>query len=435
MQESSKKKDRPFFTIVIPTRDRPEYISYCLKYLAMQSFGDFEVIVSDNFVKKSCRSEFEQYADDERFNYVQPPNSLAMCDHWDFAISHARGEYVAVISEKYILRNDALNIVFEQLKKTPAELVTWWHETYHVIEQTNDILKGRFLPLNKPKSAHEFSPLEELKRCFSFKQRPYSRELGVKECLGKIYSGCFKRTLLEKINKQYGRIFPPISPDITSKIAGLSLSESCIDIGQPLILVCSSPSISNGYQCSENTASIKKYFAELDNSKQLLNDLPLNKIWVGISNYIAHDYLTIQKLSRSSEFNSIKLDYCHLLAWSKKDLDAIQYWESDEEKNELFAMWEFYFEQCSTVDKNKVTELIFQNTSNSPSKDEISVSLTNNIGTLSHYVSAKERAKVNWVDENVFRVADEYLDYESLDEAMKYFTEYYSESFKLLKLQ
>jgi len=434
MPVTKNKKPRPFFSIVIPTRDRPEYVASCLKYLSMQSFHDYEVIVSDNFVTRTCRDEFEEYSEDQRFIYLHPSQPLAMCDHWDFAISHAKGEYVAVISEKYIFRSDALKIVYEQLIKAPVELVTWWHETYHVTEQVDDKIKGTFIPLNKPEAANEFSPLEELKRCLSFVQRPYSRELGIKECLGKIYSGCFKRSLLKKIIKQYGRIFPPTSPDITSKIAGLSLSSGCIDIGQPLMLVCSNPSISNGYQCIESTSNIKKYFAELDDAETFINNLPLKEIWVGTSNYIAHDYLAIQKLSDWPDFKDIKLNIYNLLAWEKLDLDAITFWESDGERDKLFELWANYFAQCSQAQQKEITDMISKNRSNLPSPNEVSSALENNIGTLTHFVSAKERARINWIDNKVFRVADEYLYYDSLDQVMAYFTEYYQESAKLLRL-
>ena len=49
-------------------------------------------------------------------------------------------------------------------------------------------------------------------------------------------------------------------------------------------------------------------------------------------------------------------------------------------------------------------------------------------------LSAKRRAKLNWLDNKVFRIKDEHINYNSIAEAMDYFTEYYKESMKLLKL-
>ena len=122
------KSIRPFISIVIPTRDRPELVKYSLYYLTQQSFKNFEVIVVDNFINASCKNEFDVYQNDQRFKYFQPETPLAMSDNWEYAIAKARGEYVTVISEKYLFRNDALEVLNQILNTKPADLVTWWNE-------------------------------------------------------------------------------------------------------------------------------------------------------------------------------------------------------------------------------------------------------------------------------------------------------------------
>tara|TARA_R110002074_G_scaffold399365_1_gene592386 strand:- start:2771 stop:2920 length:150 start_codon:yes stop_codon:yes gene_type:complete len=49
-------------------------------------------------------------------------------------------------------------------------------------------------------------------------------------------------------------------------------------------------------------------------------------------------------------------------------------------------------------------------------------------------VSAKERAEINWLKHQVFRIQGEYLNYNLLEDAMNYYAEYYQESAKLLKI-
>jgi len=71
----------PFVSVAVPTRDRPDVLRFCLKSLTLQTFGDFEVIVSDNYIEKSCKDVFDEFAD-ARSRYVRPPSPLSMHDNW-----------------------------------------------------------------------------------------------------------------------------------------------------------------------------------------------------------------------------------------------------------------------------------------------------------------------------------------------------------------
>lgn len=100
---------RPFVSVVIPTRDRRTFLQYCLQSLRLQSFADFEVIVSDNFLRRSSKRVFDQLAD-SRVSYVKPKLPLSMCDNWEHGCEFATGEYVTVLIDKTILRPSALEL-------------------------------------------------------------------------------------------------------------------------------------------------------------------------------------------------------------------------------------------------------------------------------------------------------------------------------------
>ena len=44
---------QPFFSIVIPTKNRPEYLRESIQSVLLQDFTDYELIVSDNFNDKT----------------------------------------------------------------------------------------------------------------------------------------------------------------------------------------------------------------------------------------------------------------------------------------------------------------------------------------------------------------------------------------------
>jgi hypothetical protein len=427
-------KKAPQISIVIPTRDRPEFVKYCLHFLQEQTFKEFEVILCDNYLERSCKREWENVQNDSRFKYVTPDKPLAMCDNWEFAISKATGTYVSVISEKYMLRRDALSILFDVLQTHPAELVSWWHETYTVNSLSNDDIQGKYVPILKPKPPEYFDPIKVLEKRLSFEHAPYSRTLGPTEVLGKIYSGCFHKDLLSRIKSTYGRVFPPTSPDITSMVAGLSLATSCIDIGQPLILTCSSASLSTGMQCYLDTSYVKYYFSQLDIEvdKSFANSLPIKSLWVGFSNYIARDYLYIQSLTSNKAFKSLELDRANLLIKIRKNLASISKWQDKFEEQQQLDIWHASVKELDEAQREYVEAQININQPVLPSNQEIHFSGGKDIGVVQDYLPPIKRAEINWIEHKVFRIKDEFLFYDSLKDAMDYFSKYYQHSMSIL---
>jgi glycosyltransferase involved in cell wall biosynthesis len=92
------------FSIVIPTRNRPELAAIAIKSVLRQDFQDFEVVVSDNSSPED-EPELEKVVAktaDSRVRYVRPPAELTMGEHWEFALGHARGEYVGYLTDRMV---------------------------------------------------------------------------------------------------------------------------------------------------------------------------------------------------------------------------------------------------------------------------------------------------------------------------------------------
>ena len=64
-----------FFTVLIPTMNRPQLLAAAIRTAMWQTFDDFELIVSDNSnddkAKAHNRAEIEKYAEDPRVRYIQ----------------------------------------------------------------------------------------------------------------------------------------------------------------------------------------------------------------------------------------------------------------------------------------------------------------------------------------------------------------------------
>ena len=69
-----------------------------------------------------------------------------------------------------------------------------------------------------------------------------------------------------------------------------------------------------------------------------------------------------------------------------------------------------------------------------PSKQEIHFAGGEEIDIYQSYLSPQDRARMNWTENKIFRIKDEYLRYDNVETALDYFSDYYKESAYLLKL-
>lgn len=327
----AETSDVPFISLVIPTRNRPELVEYCLACIARQTFTRFEVILSDNGTNKLCDEQFQPYRTDPRFRYVRPETPLNMCRHWQFAVSFARGDYITVLSEKFMLRPDALSILFNLAQRQPADLYSWQFERYEV--SNNDLLNGHYHPLMKPVAVSEYSTREELQRRLDFATPTFYRPLRHKTSYGKLYSGCVKRTVFEQANQHFGNIFQPYSPDYTSMVALLNESETAVDVGQSLMLVVFASGISTGEASKVSLDVTKNYCLEYaDDIPDFTQRTLFPGAWVGHNSFIAYDYYVMQQKSRYGPIRDLTINRANLLSWLLTDLAEVSDWAEYDEQ-------------------------------------------------------------------------------------------------------
>ena len=71
---------KPFFSIVLPTKDRPDLINSFIKCTLNQTFHDFELIICDNSSNELTQQAISQF-DDNRIVNLRTGN-LKMSENW-----------------------------------------------------------------------------------------------------------------------------------------------------------------------------------------------------------------------------------------------------------------------------------------------------------------------------------------------------------------
>ena len=100
------------YSIVIPTRNKAEYLPFAIKSVLKSTRTDIELIVSDNFSTDNTAKILRDFSD-PRLRVIQPDVALPMAGHYEFAISKATGEWITILGD-----DDAvMPYIFESLDK------------------------------------------------------------------------------------------------------------------------------------------------------------------------------------------------------------------------------------------------------------------------------------------------------------------------------
>jgi glycosyltransferase involved in cell wall biosynthesis len=193
----------PRFSIVITTRNRADLVVNSLQSVLEQDFTDFEVIVSDNSDEVpvgAARKALGAMLEDERVRYVRPETVLPMTAHWEWAVAHAQGEYVGILTDRMVIRLYTLSTVDSVLRGNDLDLICY--ERANIVEDDG----GYIVPSTDTQINFKVRRTEEFIEAFS---KSDYRRLDNPRFL----NGFASAALLTSFRQKYGSIFTGIAPD------------------------------------------------------------------------------------------------------------------------------------------------------------------------------------------------------------------------------
>ncbi|MDR2408657.1 MAG: glycosyltransferase family 2 protein [Bacteroidales bacterium] len=88
--------DNPKYSILIPTRNRLEYLKDCIDSVLCQNYTNYELIVSDNYSDDGTY-EYVRSINHPNIKLIKPKEPLFMTNHWEWLLNHARGEWIVFL--------------------------------------------------------------------------------------------------------------------------------------------------------------------------------------------------------------------------------------------------------------------------------------------------------------------------------------------------
>ncbi|MEO7359690.1 MAG: glycosyltransferase family A protein, partial [Gemmatimonadaceae bacterium] len=291
----------PRFSLIYPTRHRPDFVAQALSFVRQQGApDDFEVIVCDNFIDPtlSCERVCRE-SGLTNIRYVRPPTPLGMVDNWNYAVQFATGEYVCIFTDKIFMLPGALDRISRALTHMhEPEIISWVSDAFQPSRYPDYFGAGEYTATQADEAraapAAAYDPLEALRiKCRGdvsrYEQSPSQY------CRGKMVFGAYSRELISRIVAKYGQLFLDISPDYTSMVLALAEATSACELSSSAV-VSIATDISNGVLTSTNDALSLKYLKLLSGD---MNDMMANTLVPGLyasqANIVSHDYLAVQR--------------------------------------------------------------------------------------------------------------------------------------------
>ena len=245
---------QPFFSIVIPTRNRADTLEYTIKTILNQNFNDFEIIVCNNNSIDNTE-ELIKNIDDFRIKYIKSEIDLSMSDNWELAYTQTKGKYITYLADNDGFINGSLSFLHNLLElNNLPKIIRWNKNIYHW--PSMDSINKNLLYIHLLKNLKIIETNKIIQEVLDEK-RNY-------QILPMIYTSVIKRELVEMLIKKTGRIFHSVSPDLSTGFSFAILEKSYLSLSYGI--TCGSMSAkSNGFNCLTKSNSIEKEFKKLSN--------------------------------------------------------------------------------------------------------------------------------------------------------------------------
>jgi len=116
-------------TILIPTRDREEYLIWSIKSCLNTAYHPLEVLICDNSSTSQTYETFLSF-EDPRLKYIKAPTFLSMVANWEFAVSQVEEGYISILGDDDAFLPEGVEKAMCLLKKNGLNSISWRQASY-----------------------------------------------------------------------------------------------------------------------------------------------------------------------------------------------------------------------------------------------------------------------------------------------------------------
>ena len=284
-----------YFSVVIPTRNRPNLVPTAVQSVLEQDCGDFELIISDNSDPERAgetRAVLAAALDDPRVRYVRPPHTLSMVEHWEWAVRQATGEFTGVLTDRMAYKLYALGMIRHELTTHSSDLISMLAVG----------IKGETAPFRlKSRSGSDHTTLvrsaDALAECarVEFSSR-----------LPRMLNSFCRTERLRELVRNYGSIFSGLAPDYSFCFSILDWLDSFL-LFDSRLLVAGGESQSNGLAFTTNrmNADSRSFLTLVDKPQDWFRYAPIAAPVTINNNFLLLEYELARSQQKSGRFGPL----------------------------------------------------------------------------------------------------------------------------------
>lgn len=222
--------NKPKITIIIPTKNGGKYLPYCVESVISQKYDNLELIISSNLSTDNT-DEYLSTLKDPRITILHPNKRLSLSEHYEFALSHASGDWIMLLGDDDGVQSyffDLVPYLIEKAEKQNLNLICS-ERAYFYWKGCKNLHPGSKISY----SAQAYISIEHYKT----KLLRYLSNYEQYFCLPQMYTtSLFRKNLIEQVkSKQNGLFFNSQPPDADAAAVASAIEErylySAIPIG------------------------------------------------------------------------------------------------------------------------------------------------------------------------------------------------------------
>ncbi len=219
----------PKFSILVPTRQRPDTLLATLATLIWHRGDDYEIVIADNCGDQEVADVIAAVQlRHARVKHIRSDRVLPMSENWERGLAACSGEYVSVLGDDDGFLPSTLDIVRQLVAATDARVIAWEVHTYWWPDTIAHWNRNRLYATfgnNDVRWIDSRAMLVETYRdALAFGHLPM------------IYNAFVHREIIDSVIDRFGAYFvpPEMSPDVMSGIINLAYTSRYLYSFRPL---------------------------------------------------------------------------------------------------------------------------------------------------------------------------------------------------------
>lgn len=224
--------ERPLLSIVVPTKNRYEYLLPCLETLISlkTKFPEVEIVVQDNTIDNSIMLN-HPYIKEGLIRYYHVLGNLSQSENCELAISNSTGEYICMLGDDDSVTSFIIDVC-KWMKENEIDACLGricrynWADMVYTMHKLKNLIIPASLPNRKVGIQDPVKIREKTLRCGGVSMN----------ILPRVYHAIVTKKALDKLKRLCGFYFPGPSPDMANAIGLTFILKKYVVINTPIIV-------------------------------------------------------------------------------------------------------------------------------------------------------------------------------------------------------